>query len=117
MINDDGEETAISTRRRTILATLLVVSLVLACVGAAPTFARPQQPPDRIELSDGWQLASARRVTADGATVSRADYTPGTGWHTVRRMPSTVLEALQDDGTFPDLYYGKNLLDEVPQDL
>ena len=32
-------------------------------------------------------------------------------------MPATVLEALQDDGTYPDLYYGKNLLDEVPQDL
>ena len=29
----------------------------------------------------------------------------------------TVLEALQDDGTYPNLYYGKNLLDEVPQDL
>ncbi len=55
-------------------------------------------------------------MTADGASVSRPDYT-GTGWHTIRHMPSTVLEALQDDGTYPNLYYGKNLLDEVPQDL
>ena len=67
-------------------------------------------------MAQGWQLASAKDTTADGATVSRADYT-SKGWHTVRRMPSTVLEALQDDGTYPDLYYGKNLLDEVPQDL
>src|SRR5262249_53278026 len=52
----------------------------------------------------------------DGAAVSRADYA-GKGWHTVKRMPSTVLEALQDDGTYPDLYYGMNLLNEVPQDL
>ena len=42
---------------------------------------------------------------------------PRKGWHTVRRMPATVLEVLQDDGTYPNLYYGKNLLDEVPQDL
>ena len=31
--------------------------------------------------------------------------------------PRPSCEALQDDGTYPDLYYGKNLLDEVPQDL
>ena len=110
------EERAISTRRRTILSAFLVVLLLLACVGSLPTFARPQQPPDRIELSDGWQLASATQLGADGATVSRADYA-APGWHTIRRMPATVLEALQDDGTYPDLYYGKNLLDEVPQDL
>ena len=40
-----------------------------------------------------------------------------TDWHQVRRMPTTVLSALQDDGTYPNLYYGKNLLEEVPQDL
>ena len=39
------------------------------------------------------------------------------GWHAIRRMPATVLQTLQDDGTYPDLYYGTNLLDEVPQDL
>ncbi len=32
-------------------------------------------------------------------------------------MPATVLQALEDDGTYPDLYYGNNLLDKVPQDL
>ncbi|HEV7852529.1 MAG TPA: glycoside hydrolase, partial [Mycobacterium sp.] len=48
--------------------------------------------------------------------MSRPDY-QAPGWHNVRRMPATVLQALQDDGTYPDLYYGKNLLDEVPQDL
>jgi exo-1,4-beta-D-glucosaminidase len=91
--------------------------LLLSCAGSFATFAPPQQPPEKIELSDGWQLASATRVGSDGATVSRADYAAKQGWHTVRTMPSTVLEALQDDGTYPDLYYGKNLLDEVPQDL
>ena len=88
----------------------------MACAGSFPTFARPQPPPDQIELAEGWQLASARELTADGADISRADY-PGQGWHTIRRMPATVLEVLQDDGTYPDLYFGKNLRDEVPQDL
>jgi exo-1,4-beta-D-glucosaminidase len=35
----------------------------------------------------------------------------------VRRMPATVLQTLQDDGVYPNLYYGKNLLEDVPQDL
>ena len=55
-------------------------------------------------------------MTATGADVSRADF-GGAGWHDVRRMPATVLQTLEDDGTYPNLYYGKNLLDEVPQDL
>ncbi|MEO6922793.1 MAG: sugar-binding domain-containing protein, partial [Bryocella sp.] len=32
-------------------------------------------------------------------------------------MPSTVLEALEEDGTYPNLYFGMNLLKTVPQDL
>jgi exo-1,4-beta-D-glucosaminidase len=32
-------------------------------------------------------------------------------------MPATVLQILEDDGVYPNLYYGKNLLTEVPQDL
>jgi len=32
-------------------------------------------------------------------------------------MPSTVLEILQEDGVYQNLYYGMNLLTEVPQDL
>ncbi len=32
-------------------------------------------------------------------------------------MPATVLEVLQEDGVYPDLYVGMNLLKKVPQDL
>ena len=110
------EETAISTKRRNILLRVFIVLSLLACAGSFPTFARPQPPPDQIELAEGWQLASARELTADGSDVSRPDY-PGQGWHTIRRMPATVLEVLQNDGTYPDLYFGKNLRDEIPQDL
>ncbi|MDV3126372.1 glycoside hydrolase [Mycobacterium sp. 21AC1] len=85
------------------------------CAADLPTFARPEAPAGRIELSQGWQLASARKVTADGAALS-APGEQGHGWHDVAHMPATVLQALQDDGTFPDLYVGENLAD-VPADL
>ena len=39
------------------------------------------------------------------------------GWYPVRQVPATVLEILQEDGVYPNLYYGKNLLNVVPQDL
>jgi exo-1,4-beta-D-glucosaminidase len=32
-------------------------------------------------------------------------------------MPETVLEILEEDGTYPNLYEGTNLLKDVPQDL
>nr|WP_201274521.1 sugar-binding domain-containing protein [Mycolicibacterium sp. CH28] len=73
-------------------------------------------PAQDIELSSGWKLSSARGLPADGAAISAAGY-DDTTWHPVRRMPATVLQTLEDDGVYPNLYYGKNLLTEVPQDL
>ena len=32
-------------------------------------------------------------------------------------MPATVLEILQEDGVYPNLYIGKNMAETVPQDL
>ena len=32
-------------------------------------------------------------------------------------MPATVLEILQEDGVYPNLYFGKNMAEAVPQDL
>ena len=108
-------------RRTAVLGIVVLLVLLLLSAGDLPRFARPQAPADEVQLFDGWQLASARDVTADGSVVSRADYRGAdhedTGWRDVRRMPATVLQALQDDGTHPNLYYGKNLLEDVPQDL
>ncbi len=90
--------------------------LLFAVGGDLPGFARNQPAPLQTELSSGWTLASARGLPDDGATISRPDYR-GQGWHSIRQMPSTVLQALVDDGTYPDPYYGTNLRDAVPQDL
>jgi exo-1,4-beta-D-glucosaminidase len=78
----------------------------------------PGEPagPSRVELAGGWRLASASRVQADGAAVSVAGF-PDSGWYPIHRMPATVLEILQEDGVYTDLYAGKNLIEKVPQDL
>jgi exo-1,4-beta-D-glucosaminidase len=92
---------------KTILRIFAVVLLVL-CAADLRTVATP--PPvagEDIELAQGWTLTSATglRDTGEGT------------WVRVRRMPGTVLDVLQDAGVYPNLYYGMNLLTEVPQDL
>ena len=103
-------------RRTAILGVVVLLVLFLISAGDLPRFARPEPPAQDVQLSDGWQLASAREVPDAGSAISVAGYR-GPNWHDVRRMPTTVLQALEDDGTYPNLYYGKNLADEVPQDL
>ena len=104
-------------RRTAGVGTVVVLLLVLlVSAGDLPRLVHPEAPPTQLVLSDGWTLASARNVPADGAAVSTEGYDPASGWHQLRSMPATVLDALQADGTYPDLYYGRNL-ERVPQDL
>jgi len=72
--------------------------------------------PCRIELAENWKLMSSKDMQADGTTISVATYNDDS-WYPILRMPATVLEILQEDGVYPDLYVGKNLLEKVPQDL
>jgi exo-1,4-beta-D-glucosaminidase len=74
------------------------------------------EDPGKVELSQNWALASAKDIQADGAIVSQTTFQEK-GWHPIHRMPATVLEILQEDGVYPDLYVGKNMLEKVPQDL
>jgi exo-1,4-beta-D-glucosaminidase len=74
------------------------------------------EDPGKVELSQNWALASAKDIQADGASVSKSSFQEK-GWHPIHRMPATVLEVLQEDGVYPDLYVGKNMLEKVPQDL
>ena len=72
--------------------------------------------PYRVQLEKNWKLASSKDVQTDGAAISLAAYNDER-WYPIHRMPATVLEILQEDGVYPDLYIGKNLLEKVPQDL
>ena len=103
-------------RRHIVLRILLSVALLLLlCAADFPDFAKPGAPPGQIELAQGWSPVSARNVQADGAVLSEPGYRAA-GWHAIPRMPATVLQTLQEDGTYPDLYYGTNLA-AIPQDL
>ncbi|HEX5143002.1 MAG TPA: beta galactosidase jelly roll domain-containing protein [Mycobacterium sp.] len=95
---------------------MLLVLLGVAVAGDLPSFAGSETAPASIELAQGWKLASARAVPFDGAAVSSSRF-DDRGWHAVQQMPATVLQALQDDGVYRDLYNGTNLRDAVPRDL
>jgi len=97
-----------------LVRVIRVLSLSL-CLVASLAFGI-EQAPGKAELSDHWELASAKDVRADGATVSQLNY-ESRGWRPIRRMPATVLEILQEDGVYPNLYVGKNMLENVSQDL
>ncbi|MUL62887.1 glycoside hydrolase [Mycobacterium sp. CBMA 234] len=97
-----------------------VISLVLlfACTGDLPRLLKPMSPAAEVQLAQGWQLASTQGMPATGAQVSTAGFAAtGTGWHQIKHMPASVLQALEDDGTYPNLYYADNMLTKVPQDL
>ncbi|HUZ07816.1 MAG TPA: twin-arginine translocation signal domain-containing protein, partial [Candidatus Paceibacterota bacterium] len=68
------------------------------------------------ESLENWKLASATEAPSDGAAISVAGYRDSR-WHPIHRMPATVLEILEEDGVYSNLYFGKNLAEKVPQDL
>jgi exo-1,4-beta-D-glucosaminidase len=72
--------------------------------------------PETIQLNANWNLASAKQAGDSGEKISQVTYATK-GWYPVRQVPATVLEILQEDGVYPNLYYGENLVKEVPQDL
>ncbi len=96
--------------------TIFVVTLLVLVAGDYRVFVTPGPPEAHdVELADGWRMTSASGLPTDAKALSVPTY-DASSWLPVRRMPATVLETLQDDGVYPDLYYGKNL-QTVPQDL
>ncbi|KQM32164.1 glycoside hydrolase family 2 [Sphingomonas sp. Leaf10] len=69
--------------------------------------------PGRWQIN-GWQLAAAPDVVADGAALSRPGTAKGT-WRAAT-VPGTVLQTLVDRGVYPDPYYGLNNL-KIPEKL
>src|ERR1700690_1543966 len=66
------------------------------------------------ELQQGWRMISASNVAVDDATVSEASF-DASKWYAVPHMPATVLQILEDNGVYKNLYYGMNLT--TPGDL
>ncbi len=80
--------------------------LALLCLPAA--YAQSFHSPNVSELQSGWRMRAADEVAPGGEALSRPDYDVST-WYAVRRMPATVLQVLEDNGVYKDLYYGANL--------
>jgi len=109
-MNREATRVCRSNHRRGVFTVLLFLTLCWLPLRAETGI------PRKIELAADWKLASAAEVRAGGAEVSVAGFQDA-AWHPIHRMPATVLEILQEDGVYPDLYVGKNLLEKVPQDL
>src|SRR5690242_15891520 len=85
---------------------LVVLLSLIGALGVAAS-ARPLSP-NVTELQTGWRMTSAQNVAADDSSVSLADF-DASSWYSVQRMPATVLQVLEDNGVYRNLYYGTNL--------
>ena len=72
--------------------------------------------PSAVELSGGWQLQDAAKVTADGVAISGTAFSPE-GWFKAT-VPGTVLTSLVNNGIYPEPLYGENNRpDKIPENL
>src|ERR1700737_1179961 len=88
--------------RLALLAVCLLSSLPLHRIFAA------QESTNLTELQSGWSMASARNVQVEDAQVSESGF-DASQWYPAKHMPATVLQILQENGVYKNLYYGLNL--------
>jgi len=93
--------------QRVIFLTVLFVAL--QCL------AQPVSPGTE-ELKTGWKLASSWSAVEEGSVISQPSY-DASKWYSIATMPATVLQILQENNVYPNLYFGKNLTETVPRDL
>jgi exo-1,4-beta-D-glucosaminidase len=98
-----------------ILFSIISIMLVFISFKTNLLYASSRSP-QRIELIKNWKLISSKDIKTDGAAISVSSYNDDC-WYPIYRMPATVLEILQEDSVYTNLYIGKNLLEKVPQDL
>jgi len=112
-----------SMARLSLVAVIMLITSALAAAGAAADPASKASSthassgissPYVVELDKAWRIISADQISDQDASVSSPTFDVS-GWYPVRRMPATVLQVLEDDGVYKDLYYGRNLL--TPGDL
>jgi exo-1,4-beta-D-glucosaminidase len=92
-------------KRHFLLATLffsLLAALLLPRSFASPT------SPNLLELHSGWRMTAAKNVPGGDALVSLAAF-DDSRWYSIQRMPATVLQVLEDNGVYKNLYQGMNL--------
>src|SRR5882757_3156236 len=95
-----------------VLCTLFAAAF-LAVLFVFPVFAASDSP-NLTELSSAWRMTSAKNVSASDGAVSQPSF-DASQWYTAQHMPATVLQILQENGVYKDLYFGMNLA--TPGDL
>ena len=91
----------------------LAAAGLLACPARA---GGPAAPPPPVEVSSGWQLCDAARITEPGDSLSRDSFVPS-GWYPAT-VPGTVLTSLVNAGVYPEPLYGENNRpDRIPDSL
>ena len=93
----------------TVLSFALGAGSGVTCGEAAAASSSASPTPNWMELANGWRITSADQVSAPDAAVSLPGFDVS-HWYAVRHMPATVLEILEDNGVYKDLYYGVNLV-------
>src|SRR5712664_2042412 len=66
------------------------------------------ESPNLTELQAGWRMTSEIDVTGDDVRVSQSGF-DASHWYSAQHMPATVLQILQENGVYKNLYYGMNL--------
>ena len=62
---------------------------------------------EQVMLHNGWLIQSSAKVGTDGAAIASAAYHPA-GWYAAT-VPSTVVGALIENGTYREPFFGMNL--------
>src|SRR5260370_27398842 len=97
-------------QRKHVCARLV---LCLALIVVPQAFASPQSS-NLTELESGWRITSANNISGEEASISQDNF-DASHWYAVKHMPATVLQVLEDNGVYKNLYYGMNLT--APGDL
>jgi len=81
----------------------LIIIVIIFSFSCAP---KPEYP-DKIILTENWDIKSSAEVQDNGERISKVSYIPE-GWYPTT-APSTVLGALVENDVYPDPYYGTNI--------
>ena len=84
-----------------------LVACQLSAISSSPVFAASSSA-NLTEIASGWRMASANDVSGDDALVSQSAF-DASHWYAAQHMPATVLQVLQENGAYKDLYFGMNL--------
>ena len=92
-----------------------MVAGLVGLFGVLPAAAN-SAPPSPVEVSSGWQLQDAAKVSQSGDAVSQSSFNPQ-NWYAAT-VPGTVLTSLVNDGVYPEPLYGENNRpDKIPESL